>query len=187
MNLTQAFRRARGEGVAYIPRWLPHDTLRELRDYYSGNSWRWKQCPIRIGEVTQEVERLAPHQAAYHNLSPEIWGIREHLTAAAKEAGFQWCPLDVDIQRYPAGSTGITGHRDSKQYTGFIAVITITGQAHFRYHYTGQRDTEHYMQYHCQPGDLTLMSQNVPPMHSITGPLTDEPRTVLIFREDTKQ
>lgn len=62
---------------------------------------------------------------------------------------------DLVVQRYPAGSLGITAHRDHLSYRNLVAIITLAGRARF-FVSTG-RSGESAREVPIPPGSLLLM------------------------------
>lgn len=62
---------------------------------------------------------------------------------------------DVVIQRYPAGSAGITAHRDHLRYRGLIALLSLSGSA--RLFTCRERAGDDPREVDCAPGRLVLM------------------------------
>lgn len=62
---------------------------------------------------------------------------------------------DLVVQRYPAGSRGITAHRDHLCYRDLVAIVTLAGQA--RFFVSTDRSGENAREVPIPPGSLLLM------------------------------
>ncbi len=62
---------------------------------------------------------------------------------------------DTIVQRYPAGSSGITAHRDHLRYRDLVALVTLSGAA--RFCLCGDRAGANARELPCPPGHLLLM------------------------------
>ncbi len=62
---------------------------------------------------------------------------------------------DAIVQRYPAGSSGITAHRDHLRYRDLVALVTLSGAA--RICLCDDRAGSNQREIPCPPGHLLLM------------------------------
>ncbi len=62
---------------------------------------------------------------------------------------------DLVVQRYPAGSFGITAHRDHLRYTGLVALILLSGDG--RFFVSETRSASAAREIAWRPGELLLM------------------------------
>jgi len=62
---------------------------------------------------------------------------------------------DLVVQRYPAGSRGITAHRDHLCYRDLVAIVTLAGRA--RFFVSTDRSGENAREVPIPPGSLLLM------------------------------
>ncbi len=62
---------------------------------------------------------------------------------------------DAIVQRYPAGSSGITAHRDHLRYRNLVALVTLSGAA--RICLCDDRAGSNPREIPCPPGHLLLM------------------------------
>jgi hypothetical protein len=62
---------------------------------------------------------------------------------------------DLVVQRYPAGSRGITAHRDHLCYRDLVAIVTLAGQA--RFFVSTDRSGENAREVSIPPGSVLLM------------------------------
>ena len=111
------------------------------------------------------------------------------LAEALSVASGGWRPDEVAVGRYgPDG--GISAHRDNSHYTGFVAVLTITGQARFRV--VGDREGSAVLaDVVVGPGDLALLRGPRPgaearPLHDVGPPLGEPTRTSLVLRRNDR-
>lgn len=95
---------------------------------------------------------------------------------------------DLVVQRYPAGSRGITAHRDHVRYRDLVAVVTLTGRARFLVSTT--RSGEDAREVPVPPGSLVLMrapgfaGRDDRPFHLLTD--VTEDRVCLGLRHDVR-
>jgi hypothetical protein len=95
------------------------------------------------------------------NILWDLAGALEELLAAALAASRP--PLlagrftlnDLVVQRYPAGSFGITAHRDHVRYTGLVALIQLSGDG--RFYVSDTREGTGARRMDWRTGDLLLM------------------------------
>ncbi len=62
---------------------------------------------------------------------------------------------DLVVQRYPAGSRGITAHRDHLCYRDLVAIVTLAGQA--RFFVSTDRSGDNAREVSIPPGSVLLM------------------------------
>lgn len=95
---------------------------------------------------------------------------------------------DLIVQRYHAGSAGITPHRDHIRYVGLVALVTLEGQARFLL--CDDRGGANPRPIGLAPGGLTLMrapgfaGRHDRPFHCVIE--VTEPRVSLGLRQDTR-
>lgn len=95
---------------------------------------------------------------------------------------------DLVVQRYPAGSRGITAHRDHLCYRDLVAIVTLAGQA--RFFVSADRSGENARELPIPPGSLLLMrapgfaGRDDRPFHFLTD-VTEE-RVCLGLRHDVR-
>ena len=99
---------------------------------------RYRDARPVIGSGTRsvyqdfEVGVTFPPDSGFHAFAAALEA-RLHDALAALDP----CPLqdvvlnDLILQRYPAGSRGITPHRDHVRYVGLVAIVTLAGRARF--------------------------------------------------------
>jgi hypothetical protein len=95
---------------------------------------------------------------------------------------------DLVVQHYPAGSRGITAHRDHVRYRDLVAVVTLAGRA--RFFVSPTRSGEDAREVPVPPGSLVLMrapgfaGRDDRPFHLLTD-VTEE-RVCLGLRHDVR-
>lgn len=83
-----------------------------------------------------------------------------------------FCLDDLILQRYPAGSTGISLHRDHLRYRGLVAILVVSGDG--RYRLAEDRSGTGVREVSAVAGDLILMrapgfaGSQVRPFHSLS-------------------
>lgn len=188
-----ALRQVVAEGAGFFP-WL--DEARTAAYAASCDSLTYRQARPLVGragrEVTQDFE-LTMEIAPDHPLRGLAAALTE-LTLAAL-ARLEPDPLpqglvynDLIVQRYPAGSSGISPHRDHVRYVGLVALLTFSGDAVF--HLCEDRAGKNPRRYGMAPGGITLMrapgfaGSDHRPFHTVTG--IRLPRLSLGLRHDTR-
>ncbi len=95
---------------------------------------------------------------------------------------------DLIVQRYPAGSRGITPHRDHLRYRGLVAIVTLAGRA--RFFVCADRGGLGAREIPLPPGGLLLMrapgfaGRGDRPFHMLSE--VTEPRLSLGLRHDIR-
>lgn len=95
---------------------------------------------------------------------------------------------DLVVQRYPAGSLGITPHRDHLSYRDLVAIVTLAGRA--RFYVSKDRSGENAREVAIPPGSLLLMrapgfaGREDRPFHFLND--IDEERVCLGLRYDVR-
>ena len=104
-----------------------------------------------------EICMPVPDRSRFHHCRDAL----ERLLARALEA-LAAPPLaapprlnDLVVQRYPAGSLGITAHRDHLAYRDLVAIVTLAGRA--RFFVSTDRAGEDAHEVPIPPGSLLLM------------------------------
>ncbi|HXF56185.1 MAG TPA: alpha-ketoglutarate-dependent dioxygenase AlkB [Actinomycetota bacterium] len=138
-----------------------------------------RPAPEVVGPVRQETEECelpAPFEGA-----PAVSALARALTDAVRRDGQgipgleRWVPTVASVQRYRAGSLGITPHRDGKRFVHLVAVVNVRGRARFSLHDT--RSSPPADTWRLEPGDLVLLRgpglgglEDGRPFHSVRGP-----------------
>lgn len=176
-------------GAGFVPDGLPGRSVRALLDEVGHGPFG--AVEPEVGPVRQEVESLEirPDDLARY---PAVRALRDELVAAVRRGGAgirglaTWMPGEIDVQRYPAGSIGITPHLDGKRFRRLVAVVTLAGTAPFSIHPT--RDGPAVRTFDTGPGSILVMRgpglaghRDGRPFHSIGGP-ADGPRISMGFR-----
>jgi hypothetical protein len=95
---------------------------------------------------------------------------------------------DLIVQRYAAGSAGITPHRDHIRYTGLVAIVVLAGAG--RFFISQDRAGRDGREIPAPPGHLLLMrapgfnGRNDRPFHAVRE-ITEE-RYILGLRQDSR-
>jgi hypothetical protein len=95
---------------------------------------------------------------------------------------------DLVVQRYPAGSRGITAHRDHLCYRDLVAIVTVAGQA--RFFVSTERSGMNAREVAIPPGSLLLMrapgfaGRDDRPFHVLSD--VSEDRVCLGLRHDVR-
>jgi hypothetical protein len=95
---------------------------------------------------------------------------------------------DLIVQRYPAGSAGITAHRDHIRYTGLVAIVVLAGAG--RFFVSSDRGGTDEREIPAPAGHLLLMrapgfqGRNDRPFHAVRE-VTEE-RFVFGLRHDSR-
>jgi len=104
-----------------------------------------------------EICMPVPEGSAFHHFRDAL----ERLLVDAL-AGMPAPPLatpphlnDLVVQRYPAGSLGITAHRDHLSYRDLVAIVTLIGRA--RFFISKDRSGGNAREVPIPPGSLLLM------------------------------
>jgi len=148
------------EDAASLPL-LAAEALLPLLTAAQGLSYRTGRREIGTGEkaVRQDFDicMAPPKPNPLWDLAAEL---EDHLARAL--AGLR-PPLlagrlglnDLVVQRYHAGSFGITAHRDHVRYTGLVALIQLSGNG--RFFVSDTRSGSGAREVAWRPGDLLLM------------------------------
>lgn len=143
-------------------------------------------------QVYQEFEICmpVPDGSPFHDCRDAL---ERHLARALREMPSP--PLerpprlnDLVVQRYPAGSRGITAHRDHVRYRDLVAVVTLAGRA--RFFVSPTRSGEGAREVPIPPGSVVLMrapgfaGRDDRPFHFLTD-VTEE-RVCLGLRHDVQ-
>lgn len=140
---------------------FPESECQRLIEAAQHLSWRRARPVVGEGErrVFQDFELAQnfPPESPYRQAAARIY---RALAAAAEQLRPDPLPEgfhinDLILQRYAAGSRGITAHRDHLRYRGLVALAIVAGDGRFCLcedrKGTGAREIP------AQPGDLLLM------------------------------
>lgn len=101
-----------------------------------------------------------------------------------------WRPNHVSVQRYRAGTLGITPHLDQKRHRYLVAVFTADGRAPFTW--CKDRAGTPEATWRAGPGSLVLLRgpglagvEDGRPLHMVTGPPVGQ-RVSVTFRMDSR-
>lgn len=135
-ELAAALARVGAEGAASLP-FLAEATRRRLVAAAEGLAFRAARPVIGEGEraVMQDFEICMPVPAdsPYHALAAALGRLVDAALARLEPPPLSrpFVFNDVVVQRYPAGSFGITAHRDHVKYVGLVALVPLSGAARF--------------------------------------------------------
>jgi 2OG-Fe(II) oxygenase superfamily len=138
-----------------------------------------------VGEVCQDFDLLVlstdqPSQAAAPApLLALVETYAELLRATATAVGADWLtdfmPTDISLQRYRRGASGISPHRDSRQFVRLISIFSLGSPAEFRL-FRDRRGSP-LARHNLNSGDLLILRapgfanrSAVGPLHSVSGP-----------------
>lgn len=140
--------------------------------------------PEVVGQVRQEMALcvLRPEDLRGRGLAPLRALLERYLAAVrrtAAEPGFRWlaglAPNEVYVQRYGAGSAGITSHRDRKTFVRLIGIVSLGAPAEFQT--SLQRGGPPLARFPVESGDLVLLRghgfgkrPDRRPFHAVSGP-----------------
>ncbi|HEY8489417.1 MAG TPA: alpha-ketoglutarate-dependent dioxygenase AlkB [Dehalococcoidia bacterium] len=140
--------------------------------------------PEVVGLVRQEMElcALRPEDLEGRGLAPLRSLLERYLAAVrrtAAEPGFRWlaglAPNEVYVQRYRAGSAGITSHRDRKTFVRLIGIVSLGAPVTFQT--SLQREGPPLTRFPVESGDLVLLRghgfgkrPDRRPFHAVSGP-----------------
>jgi hypothetical protein len=191
LDLRSALRTVAQAGAAYVPDAVPQAGLSAICQDLALAAFG--KLPEYEGVARQEGEIfvLDAGSGGY----PAIRRLRDELAAAVHRASAgitgldSWYPDDISIQRYRAGASGITPHRDRKRYRILVAVATIEGTAAFTL--CKNRTGDPALTWHASQGSLIFLRgpglagiADGRPLHAVQGPATGQ-RTSIGFRMDT--
>lgn len=172
---------------------------------------RWAYCPNVIDQASATVlaneadlhwQQSEPEGVAYQNGSGALKALADStsevrsfvdqlhrpLDQAARELAGMSLPgfNEANWSHYPTGVGRISAHRDPDDFTGLIAIFTLTGSAPFRVFGSGGSHTE----VQASAGDLVLISahqwprpDSTCPVHEVGPPMKGD-RTILTFRSN---
>lgn len=190
--LANAIRRAADEDAASLPL-FDHAACMSLVDEARSLAFRPARPVVGVGET-----------AVYQDfdLATEIPDGR--LTALARGLGGQIAranmsmnrnPLpegfafnDLIVQRYAAGSAGISPHRDHIRYVGLVAIVVLAGTG--RFFVSRDRNGRDAREVPAPPGHILLMrapgfnGRNDRPFHAVRE--IEEERYILGLRHDSR-
>jgi len=195
LDLRQPLRRLTELGGTLVPQALT-EPFRDLL-VHEVNAGPFDRLPEQVGRYG--VRQQAEHRAI---VGDEVLGYpgvdqlrREfvaHIRAYADDIqGLgEWDPNETSIQRYQAGSLGISPHLDHKRYRYLVAIFTLEGAAPLALCTDRQGSVQH--EWEAVPGSLVLLrgpglggTEDGRPLHTVSGPAEGR-RTSLTFRLDSR-
>jgi len=191
--LAAAIRRTADGDAASLPL-LCADACARLTDEARALAFRPARPVVGVGDaaVYQDFD-LATDIPAGGVLSALARALDRHIRCALRSMnrdplpeGFQF--NDLIVQRYAAGSAGISEHRDHIRYVGLIAIVVLSGAG--RFHVSADRTGRGAREVPAPPGQLLLMrapgfnGRNDRPFHGVRD-ITAE-RYILGLRQDSR-
>jgi hypothetical protein len=177
LELRRALQSVQRTGGVLVEDALPAELCSRIAAEVAASAF--ERLPEHQGQVRQQGDILV--LPAGLDAYPAIKGLRDELIHAVRRdaagiAGLEcWTPDEVSVQRYRAGTTGITPHRDQKRYRNLIAVFTVEGSATFTL--CKNRAGEPLAQWPAGTGSLVLLRgpglggvDDGRPLHAVTGP-----------------
>jgi hypothetical protein len=155
-----ALSRLAAEDVACLPL-VPEAGLAPLLAAARTLSYRTARNEIGDGAraVRQDFDicMAPPRPSPLWALAAELEEFLGHALAGQRPAllAGRFTFNDVVVQRYPAGSFGITAHRDHLRYTGLVALILLSGEG--RFFTCAERSGLEAREIPWRPGELLLM------------------------------
>lgn len=175
-GLLAALDDVRRDGGARIARALTDGAQQELLDAVAGA--QYEPAERYAGRVEQDLESLAGGTEAALKLGT-VRRLVEAYEALLRGVDLpqlaDFAVVDVEVQRYRAGSRGITPHRDHLRYVRLVSVFSLGAPAEFRI--CRDRGGTPIRTYRLESGDLFLMrapgfdgSDPARPLHTVFGP-----------------
>ena len=195
LDLQQPLRRLAEAGATFVPQALV-EPFRDLL-VHEADAGPFDRLPEQVGRygVRQQAEHrviLGDDVGGY----PGVDQLRREFAARIRAHGDdiqglgEWYPNDISIQRYQAGSLGISPHLDNKRYRYLVAIFTLEGAAPLALCTDRQGAVQH--EWETVPGSLVLLrgpglggAEDGRPLHAVGGP-TEGRRTSLTFRLDSR-
>lgn len=132
IDLKEALRQVKAQGYACIPGALHAPFDRRLQQEIETGPFA--PMPAHVGQVQQEVEAYELRGVAL-DAFPLVQELRAELGEAVRAQGkgikgiSAYEPNHVMVQRFKAGSIGITSHLDGRRFKQLVAVFTTKGAA----------------------------------------------------------
>lgn len=148
-RLSSAFAQAEARGWASSPGALGPDEVAALAEAVAD-----------VGLAALEPEVGPVRQAGATGVAvvagrPAVEVLARRLAGAAAAAGVDWQPDELAVTAYAEGE-GISAHRDNSFYEGFVAVITLAGEAELRA-VADRAGHEELGRWPTEPGHLTVL------------------------------
>jgi hypothetical protein len=104
-------------------------------------------------ELTQQFPADSSYREAAISIGAAVAAAASHLSPNPLPPGF--CFNDLILQRYKAGSRGITPHRDHLRYRALVALVIVSGDG--RFCLCRDRSGGDTREIAASPGDILLM------------------------------
>ena len=195
LDLQQPLQRLAEAGATFVPQALT-EPFRDLL-MHEVNAGPFDRLPEQVGRygVRQQAEHRVIRGGdigGYPSVDQlrrefvaRVWGHADEIQGLG-----QWYPNETSIQRYQAGSLGISPHLDNKRYRYLVAIFTLEGAAPLTLCTDRQGAVQH--EWETIPGSLVLLrgpglggAEDGRPLHTVGGP-TQGPRISLTFRLDSR-
>ena len=159
-TLATALARLKTEDAAALPLLSPQG-CQALLAASESLSYRAAKPVIGEGERTVyqdfEICMQVPQGSLFHACAEAVQQLLPPALAELDEPPLAAAPPlnDLVVQRYAAGSRGITPHRDHVRYRNLVAIVTLAGQA--RFFVCRERSGTDAREVAIPPGSLLLM------------------------------
>ncbi len=179
------------QGCVHVPDFVGADVLNFLKPWVAQQQFNRHDEDTRSGvrqrlEVVEEQNLHVEGYGSFFIGAVERWVRSSRVGWRSLET---WQVTDIALQRYGADD-GITPHRDYRSQHGPIVVVSLVGEAEFMVHET--RHKPPVMTYRVRSGDAVFLrgdlgfEKSARPVHSVSAPLTAEPRISLGLRHDKR-
>lgn len=190
-DLRPVLHRTVRDGAAYEPGVVPEALCRTVLDGLATETLVALPAVEGPFGVRQEGEHLVLRGAEIgrHRV---VHALHEAVVAAVHAHAGEidglggWCPDEVTVQRYLAGSAGISVHRDGKRHRHLVAILTLEGSARLRQ--CSDREGTTVRSWEADAGSLVLLrgpglagAEDDRPLHAVDGPRR-HPRTSFTLR-----
>lgn len=188
LGLPETLRSVADTGAAFVEGALTEAFRQALLDEVEAEPF--ETLAERVGQ--HGVRQQAEHRVLLGDEIDDHPGIdqlcREFMGAVGPLDG--WHPNDVSIQRYQAGSVGISPHLDGKRYRYLVAIFTLEGSGPLAI--CTDREGTVQTEWQTVPGSLVLLRgpglggvEDGRPLHTVRGPDAGR-RTSLSLRFDSR-
>ena len=191
--MAEAFRRVGDEGATSLPL-LPDGALGRLLEEARGLRYRQAMPVVGQGDVAVYQDFDLTTEISPEGALMALARALDRMVGTAL-AGMNSPPLPLDfgfndyiVQRYPAGCTGMSPHRDHIRYTGLVAIVMLAGAGRFLV--CDDRAGANEREIPMKPGDLLLMrapgfqGRGDRPFHAVRD--ITEDRYIFGLRHDTR-
>ncbi len=179
------------DGAAHEPGVVPDELRRAVLDEVGAESF----TDLAAVEGPYGVRQDGEHRVFTGEeigVRPAVYALHRAVVAAVQAHGDEiaglsdWRPDEVAVQRYAAGSGGISTHRDGRRHRYLVAILTLEGSARLRQ--CSDREGTTVRTWEAAAGSLVLLRgpglagmEDGRPLHAVDGP-TEYPRTSFSLR-----